>query len=1200
METPNEILSRSALARCQAMIPHDAELTLHVPKQELELATASESLSSIATVEAIFKKYAERPCLGTRAWEVDTNGRLTYLPRFKTMTYGATWQRIQALATGLAGSKLAETGTFVGICGFGSPDWLVTDFACMYLAAVSVPLQTTLTVDDLQHIINETELPTLACSSEQLELIQKVLPQCPTVQHLILIDINPRDRVQAQRLAAPLAALRRTLDVRILSELEDFGASLSPRPYAVPGRDTADANPLLKLMYTSGSTGRPKGAMYVESLMVEHFRGSFGRHWPTIPVIGVAYLPLNHVAGLMTIYQSLTRGGVVQFVLKSDMSTLFEDIRLAQPTFLMLVPRVSEMIFQHFQSEVIKRCGPQADASQQENVRQEVMQSMRRSFLGSRLCFTMSGTAPTANNILDFMRACFDVPVFNGYGATENGGVTFEDHIMREHVTDYKLIDVPELGYTTADKPHPRGELLVKTPRVIPGYFKRPEGSLELHDAEGFMHTGDIVEELGPDHVVWIDRKRNILKLSQGEFVSVSHLEGMYGSKSPYIGQIYVYGNSLRAYLLAVVVPNMQALADLGAGAHNANAIKAALRAEITRVAKSENVPNYEVPRDFIVEMTPFTKENGLLTESNKPSRPRLKAAYGPRLEALYEEIEARALTALRALKGQDVHVSLMQKVSQALVVTLGLGDTDTQDTNVSFIKLGGDSLSAVRLSEVLQEICDVNVPVGALLDPSLTIKALIQRIERQQKQGSTAVTFASIHGKEPAVAHADDLTLARFMPEAWDNPVAPIPASALPEHAHTVFLTGANGFLGRFLLLELLTQVKAADGYVACVVRAPDDATAMHRLRDGYAQSGDQLLGQFDKLSANERLRVYAGDLTQSKFGLTEAVYNTLASDVDCIVHNGALVNHAFTYEQLFEPNVLGTVEVMRLAIAKRIKTLNFVSTVGVVAGVQRPDAVSEQEDAALLWKDRPLGEGYAVGYGASKWACEVLLRELHDKLGVPTKIFRCSMIMAHRSYLGQVNATDLVTRLLCGIIDTGLAPVSFFTDQATHRHFDGTPVDVVAQSIAAIAAHRDLTYSTYHVVNSHWDDDVSLDSFVDWVESAGYTVTRVADYGSWFNQFKASLEKMTGAQRQHSPLALLQQWQQPIGAAVTRLDAQQFRHARQQCIGTADVPTLDEAYMHHYLQDMVHLGLIPAVVRDRFSKVARAVKGASASVQP
>src|SRR5262249_39578930 len=153
-----------------------------------------------------------------------------------------------------------------------------------------------------------------------------------------------------------------------------------------------------------------------------------------------------------------------------------------------------------------------------------------------------------------------------------------------------------------------------------------------------------------------------------------------------------------------------------------------------------------------------------------------------------------------------------------------------------------------------------------------------------------------------------------------------------------------------------------------------------------------------------SEGLVVHAGDVMQPKLGLPEKVYADLAEQVDAIVHASALVNHALTYPHLFEPNVVGTVEVLRLALARRRKAVHFVSTGGMVAGIRRPTPILEDESAASLWPRRPVrSDAYALGYATSKWACEVLLEDLHRRCGVPVSVFRCGMILAHSSYAAQ-----------------------------------------------------------------------------------------------------------------------------------------------------------------------------------------------------
>lgn len=116
----------------------------------------------------------------------------------------------------------------------------------------------------------------------------------------------------------------------------------------------------------------------------------------------------------------------------------------------------------------------------------------------------------------EFMESLLQVPLRDGYGSTEAGGVWRDGVLQRPPVTDYKLVDVPELGYFTTDSPHPRGELRLKSETMFPGYYKRPETTADVFDDEGYYKTGDVVAELGPDHLKYLDRVKNVLKLAQG------------------------------------------------------------------------------------------------------------------------------------------------------------------------------------------------------------------------------------------------------------------------------------------------------------------------------------------------------------------------------------------------------------------------------------------------------------------------------------------------------------------------------------------------------------------------------------------------------------------------------------------------------------------------------------------------------------
>lgn len=284
------------------------------------------------------------------------------------------------------------------------------------------------------------------------------------------------------------------------------------------------------------------------------------------PAITLNFMPMSHVMGRQILYGTLCVGGTAYFVAKSDLSTLFEDLALVRPTELNFVPRVWDMLFDEFRSEVDRRCGaPSSPSVDRDVVAEQVKTELRENLLGGRPVVALTGSAPISQEMKAWVESVLvDVHLVEGYGSTEAGVILLDDRVRRSAVLDYKLVDVPDLGYFLTDQPYPRGELLVKTRAMFPGYYRRPEVTAGVFDPEGFYRTGDVMAHVGPDEFVYLDRRNNVLKLSQGEFVTVSKLEPLFGD-SPLIRQVYVYGNSARAYLLAVIVPTEEALAQHGA-----------------------------------------------------------------------------------------------------------------------------------------------------------------------------------------------------------------------------------------------------------------------------------------------------------------------------------------------------------------------------------------------------------------------------------------------------------------------------------------------------------------------------------------------------------------------------------------------------------------------------------------------------------
>ncbi|MCZ8381556.1 carboxylic acid reductase [Mycobacterium sp. CPCC 205372] len=1174
-ETPDERLAR----RIAELTATDPQFAAAVPLGDVSAAAAAPGLRLPEVIETVMTGYADRPALAQRTVRLveDPSSGATsaeLLPSFDTVTYGELWARVQNLAAAWDGNPV-HPGDRVAILGFTSVDYTVVDTATMLLGAVSVPLQTSAPVEALQPIAAETEPTLIAAGIDMLDDAVELILTGHQPTRLVVFDYRPEVTAQHQAFEA---ARRRLADGGRDVPVEALTRELA-RGAGTPSATTAtaaDADPLSLLIYTSGSTGAPKGAMYPERKVADMWKAAnnngFHEQNPVIPSITLSFMPMSHVMGRGILVGTLAAGGTVYFAARSDLSTLLEDLALSRPTQLSFVPRIWDMIFQEFTSEVDRRTADGADRSAAED---QVIAEMRRNLLGGRFIGAMTGSAPLSPEMRSWVERLLDMHLVDGYGSTEAGAVFVDGVVRRPPVIDYKLVDVPDLGYFHTDRPHPRGELLVKSEQLFPGYYRRPELSAEMFDDDGFYRTGDIVAELAPDRLQYVDRRNNVLKLSQGEFVTIAKVESVFATSAP-IRQIYIYGNSSRSYLLAVVVPTEDALAE-----HDPAELKAVLTTALQDAAKAAGLQSYEIPRDFLVETQPFTLENGLLTGIRKLARPKLKQHYGERLEQLYTDLAEGQADELRTLRRDGDGRPALETIGRAAGALLGAAAADVRPDS-HFTDLGGDSLSALTFANLLNEIYGIDVPVGVIVSPANDLQALAGYIEAERTSGTRRPTFAAVHGLGAIEARARDLTLDKFIDDSTLADAAALPAPR--GEVRTVLLTGATGFLGRYLALDWLERMSLVGGTVICLVRAKDDAAARQRLDQTFDSGDPELLRHYRHLAA-DHLEVIAGDKGEANLGLSEEVWHRLAESVDLIVDPAALVNHVLPYSQLFGPNVVGTAELIRLALTARLKPFTYVSTIGVGAGIE-PGHFTEEGDIRAISPVRRIDDSYANGYGNSKWAGEVLLREAHDLCGLPVAVFRCDMILADTTYAGQLNLPDMFTRTILSLVATGIAPASFYELDADGRrsraHYDGLPVEFIAEAIDTLGAQavkeRGAGFETYHVMNPY-DDGLGLDEFVDWLVEAGYPISRVDDYRTWFDRFETAMRGLPQQQRQYSLLPLLHNYQQPEKPMRGSLaPTERFRTAVQEAkIGAdKDIPHVTAPVIVKYVTDLELLGLL------------------------
>ena len=233
--------------------------------------------------------------------------------------------------------------------------------------------------------------------------------------------------------------------------------------------------------------------------------------------------------------------------------------------------------------------------------------------------------------------------------------------------------------------------------------------------------------------------------------------------------------------------------------------------------------------------------------------------------------------------------------VRQGVQVTLGCRREDLRG-DATFTDVGGDSLSALRFSRLIEEIFNTEMPVGMVIDPTNDLDGLANYIEKNRDTDEARTTSAVVHGSGIDELRASDLTLDKFIDA---QTLAEATTLEHPGGVQMVLLTGATGYLGRFLCMEWLQRLSHSRGKLICITRARDAGAARQRIAEALERDDPDLTSEFQRLAA-DHLEVIAGDVDEPNFGLDEATWDRLANTVDLIVHAAALVNHVLPYSQL------------------------------------------------------------------------------------------------------------------------------------------------------------------------------------------------------------------------------------------------------------------------------------------------------------
>ncbi|KAK8972649.1 hypothetical protein V6N11_082578 [Hibiscus sabdariffa] len=560
-------------------------------------------------------------------------------------TYKEVYDEVLHVGSALRASG-AEPGCRVGIYGANCPQWIMAMEACGAHGLVCVPLYDTLGPGAVNFIIDHAEVDFVFV--QDIKVKELLNPNCRSTEQLkamvCFTSLTEEDNAKASQMG-----------IKTYSWAE-FLCTGKENPHDISPPQPFDT---CTIMYTSGTSGDPKGVVLTHETMatfvygVNLFMDQFEDKM-TVDDVYLSFLPLAHILDRMIEEYFFHKGASVGYY-HGNLKELRDDIMELKPTFLAGVPRVYDMIHEGNKLSWMnsgykhKYASPLADLLAFRKVKAK---------LGGRLRLLLSGGAPLSSEVEEFLRVTCCCFVVQGYGLTETCGactIGFPDEMCFVGAVgspgvynELRLEEVPDMGYNPLGNP-PCGEVCVRGKTIFSEYYKNPELTRESFK-DGWFHTGDIGEMLPNGVVKIIDRKKNLIKLSQGEYVALEHLENVYGV-TPIVDDVWVYGNSFKSMLVSVVVlheENVKKWADLNGYTSpvselcSLSKLQNHVLSELKSTAEKNKMRGFEYIKGVILEAQPFDMERDLVTATLKKKRNNLLKYYQAEIDALYQNLAAK------------------------------------------------------------------------------------------------------------------------------------------------------------------------------------------------------------------------------------------------------------------------------------------------------------------------------------------------------------------------------------------------------------------------------------------------------------------------------------------------------------------------------------------------------------------------------
>lgn len=641
------------------------------------------------TVFDIFEDTANRlpnaPGFGTRSW----NSAKNVFNPYEWVDYETVQKRRTNFGKGIVEAHARE-GIIgrqygVGLWCQNRMEWQITDLACMSQSLFSVSLYDTLGPEASEYIIKHANMACVVTSLSHVGALMKIKPRLPNLKMLIVLDpltpaTNENPSLSKKTLLDSMVnSLDLDLKIFSMSEIEALGATITA-PLNPPTPDD-----ICTINYTSGTTGPPKGVVLTHRNAVAAVSaGIVGATSSSGSDTMCSYLPLAHIYGRLLEQVVMYGGGKIGYF-HGNILELVDDLKLLRPTNFASVPRLYNRFGSVVKSQTIEAPGFKGSLSRHiVNTKLANLHSdspTNKHFLYDRIWAKkvsaalgldrantlVSGSAPLNPALQEFFYVVTASRVMQGFGMTETYALGLSQHegdlttgncggVVPS--SELCLVSVPDMDYLVTDKPHPRGELLMRGPNVFSEYYKNPEETAKSFTEDGWFKTGDIakIDELGRFTI--IDRRKNVLKLAQGEYVSPERLEGIYLSALGYLAQGFVHGDSLQTSLVAIfgIQPDIfapyaskilgttisptdiqsikQACAD--------EKVRAAVAKDLDKIGRKNKFAGYERVKAFELAVEPFTIENEVLTPTLKLKRPVAAKMFRGLLDRLYEAVEEK------------------------------------------------------------------------------------------------------------------------------------------------------------------------------------------------------------------------------------------------------------------------------------------------------------------------------------------------------------------------------------------------------------------------------------------------------------------------------------------------------------------------------------------------------------------------------